>query len=124
MKKIIFTDNAPKAIGPYSQAVEAGGFLFTAGQIPVDPETGLIPDGIKKQTEQALLNLKAVIEAGGFSLSDVVKVMVFLKDMNNFSDMNEVYSDFFKENFPARSAVEVARLPKDVLIEIEAVVSR
>ncbi len=124
MKKIISTENAPKAIGPYSQAVEAGGFLFTAGQIPVNPKTGIIPEGIKKQTEQALLNLKAVIEAGGFSFSNVVKVMVFLKDMNTFSDMNEVYADFFKENFPSRSAVEVARLPKDVLIEIEAVVTR
>lgn len=124
MKKIISTENAPGAIGPYSQAVEANGFVFTAGQIPVDPKTGEIPEGIEAQTGQALRNVSAVLEAAGLSMSDVVKATVFLKDMNMFSDMNGVYSTFFKKEHPSRSAVEVARLPKDVLIEIEVVAAR
>ncbi len=124
MKKIISTENAPGAIGPYSQAVEANGFVFTAGQIPVDPKTGEIPEGIEAQTGQALRNVSAVLEAAGLSMSDVVKATVFLKDMNMFSDMNGVYSTFFKQEHPSRSAVEVARLPKDVLIEIEVVAAR
>ncbi len=124
MKKIIKTDNAPGAIGPYSQAVEAGGFIFTAGQIPVDPRTGKIPEGITAQTKQSLSNVEAILVSEGLSLKDVVKVTVFLQDMNMFGSMNEVYSEFFKEEHPARSAVEVARLPKDVLIEIEAVAAR
>ena len=124
MKKIIKTDTAPGAIGPYSQAVEAGGFIFTAGQIPVDPRTGNIPEGITAQTKQSLSNVEAILVSEGLSLKDVVKVTVFLQDMNMFGSMNEVYSEFFKEEHPARSAVEVARLPKDVLIEIEAVAAR
>jgi len=124
MKKIIKTDKAPGAIGPYSQAVEANGFLFTAGQIPVNPETGEIPEGIEAQTRQSLLNLKAVLEEAGISLDNVVKATVFLKDMNMFADMNGVYSTFFTEKHPSRSAVEVARLPKDVLIEIEVIAAR
>ncbi len=124
MKKIIKTDTAPGAIGPYSQAVEAGGFIFTAGQIPVDPRTGSIPEGITAQTKQSLSNVEAILVSEGLSLKDVVKVTVFLQDMNMFGSMNEVYSEFFKEEHPARSAVEVARLPKDVLIEIEAVAAR
>ncbi len=124
MKKIIKTDTAPGAIGPYSQAVEAGGFIFTAGQIPVDPRTGNIPEGITAQTKQSLSNVEAILVSAGLSLKDVVKVTVFLQDMNMFGSMNEVYSEFFKDEHPARSAVEVARLPKDVLIEIEAVAAR
>ena len=124
MKKIIKTDTAPGAIGPYSQAVEAGGFIFTAGQIPVDPRTGKIPEGITAQTKQSLSNVEAILVSEGLSLKDVVKVTVFLQDMNMFGSMNKVYSEFFKEEHPARSAVEVARLPKDVLIEIEAVAVR
>ncbi len=124
MKKIIKTDTAPGAIGPYSQAVEAGGFIFTAGQIPVDPRTGNIPEGITAQTKQSLSNVEAILVSAGLSLKNVVKVTVFLQDMNMFGSMNEVYSGFFKDEHPARSAVEVARLPKDVLIEIEAVAAR
>ena len=124
MKKIIKTDTAPGAIGPYSQAVEAGGFIFTAGQIPVDPRTGDIPEGITAQTKQSLSNVEAILVSAGLSLKNVVKVTVFLQDMNMFGSMNEVYSEFFKDEHPARSAVEVARLPKDVLIEIEAVAAR
>ncbi len=124
MRKTIKTNKAPGAIGPYSQAVEANGFIFTAGQIPVDPSTGKIPDGIKAQARQSLKNVEAVLVSAGFSLRDVVKVTVFLKDMKMFGDMNEVYGTFFKDEYPARSAVEVARLPKDVLVEIEAVAAR
>ena len=121
-KRIIQTDKAPAAIGPYSQGVKAtaGEVLFTAGQIPMDPETGELVNGdIQVQTRRALENVKAVVEAGGSSLDNVIKVTVFLRDMNDFAAMNEVYSEYFKENPPARSAVQVARLPKDVGIEIE-----
>ncbi len=123
MKKIIATDKAPAAIGPYSQATSANGFIFTSGQLPVDPATGEFPSGgIAECTRQSLLNLKAVLEAGGSSLDKVLKVTVFLSDMNNFAEMNKVYSEIFgTENHPSRSAVQVARLPKDALIEIEAV---
>ena len=120
-KKIIATDKAPAAIGPYSQAIEAGGFVFASGQIPVDPATGNIPDGIEAQAKQALTNVKNLMEASGLSMDNIVKTSVFIKDMNDFASINEVYSEFFTENFPARSCVEVARLPKDVLVEIEAV---
>ena len=123
-KQIIQTDNAPAAIGPYSQGVKvtSGELLFTAGQIPMDPETGeLVSGDIQVQTRRVLENLKAVVEAGGSSLDKVVKVTVFLKDMNDFAAMNEVYGGFFGENPPARSAVQVARLPKDVGIEIECI---
>ena len=124
MKKIIHTLKAPQAIGPYSQAVvvESGKFVFTAGQIAIDPATGqLVENDIKAQTRQVLKNIKAVLEAAHASLDTVVKTTVFLKDMEHFVAMNEVYAEFFPANPPARSAVQVARLPKDVLIEIETV---
>lgn len=123
MKKIIATDKAPAAIGPYSQAVEAGGLLFTSGVIPIVPETGeLVEGGIEEQAEQAISNLKALIEAAGAEMDDAIKTVVFIKNMDDFAKVNEVYSRFFKKECPARSCVEVARLPKDVLIEIEAIV--
>ncbi len=122
-KKVISTEKAPSAIGPYSQAVKAGQFLFCSGQIPINPITKeIVEGGIEEQTKMALENLKAVIEAGGSSLSNVVKTTVFLKNMNDFAIMNKIYSQYFKENPPARAAIEVARLPKDVLVEIEAIV--
>jgi 2-iminobutanoate/2-iminopropanoate deaminase len=119
----IFTKNAPAPIGPYSQAISIDSkLLYTAGQIPMDPASGKIIEGdIKAQTRQVLKNLEAVLIAGGASLNTVVKTTVFLKDMNEFSAMNEVYGEFFSGSSPARSAVEVARLPRDVRIEIEAV---
>ena len=122
MLKKITTEKAPAAIGPYSQAVRAGGFLFTSGQIPVDPAAGDIPAGIKAQAQQSLDNIAAILAQAGLDRSAVVKTTVFLKDMNDFAAMNEVYAQFFEgPAYPARSAVEVARLPKDVLVEIEAV---
>ena len=120
-KTTVQTDHAPAAIGPYSQAVRVGDFLFTSGQIPLKPDGELLSGDVKAQTEQVLTNLKAVLEAGGAGLESVVKCTCFLSDMNNFSAMNEVYGSFFTGTPPARSAVEVARLPKDVLIEIEAI---
>jgi 2-iminobutanoate/2-iminopropanoate deaminase len=125
----VSTDAAPAAIGPYSQAVStagdpssAGGLLFTSGQLPIDPQTGaFVPGGIAEQTAQVLKNLQAVLEAGGGRLERVVKTTVFLKDMNDFTAMNAVYATFFTSRPPARSTVEVARLPKDSLVEIEAV---
>lgn len=121
-KEIIKTTNAPAAIGPYSQAVRVGDFLFTSGQIPINPETGEIVEGdTDKQTEQVLKNLKAVLEAGGASLESVVKTTVFLKDMSDFAVVNSVYAKYFVENQPARSAIQAARLPKDVSVEIEAI---
>lgn len=124
MKKIIKTGKAPGAIGPYSQAVEANGYVFTAGQIPVHPVTGKIPEGIQAQTRQSLSNVEAILASVGLIMENVVKVTVFLQDMKMFGDMNEVYGTFFSGEYPARSAVEVARLPKDVLIEIEAIAAR
>ena len=123
MKTIILTDQAPAPIGPYSQGIVASGkMLFTAGQIPLDPKTGqLISGDIKIQTRQALNNVRAIIEKAGASLEAVVKTTVYLKDMNEFTAMNEVYAEFFQHNPPARSTVEVARLPRDVKIEIDAV---
>ena len=122
MKEIIFTKEAPGAIGPYSQGVKIGNLIFTSGQIPIDPKTGEIVTGnVKKSAERCILNLKAVLEAAGSSLSNVVKTTVFIKDMNDFAAVNEVYGKYFTENYPSRSCVEVARLPKDVLVEIEAV---
>ena len=123
-KKIIATDKAPAAIGPYSQAIEAGGFVFASGQIPVDPATGNIPDGIEAQAKQALTNVKNLMEASGLSMENIVKTSVFIKDMNDFAKVNEVYATFFDNDFPARSCVEVARLPKDVLIEVEVIAAR
>lgn len=125
MKKIISTDKAPAAIGPYSQAVEVNGFLFTSGVIPIIPSTGeLVQGGIEEQAEQAIGNLAALIEAAGAKVQDTIKTVVFIKDMNDFAKVNEIYSRYFKEECPARSCVEVARLPKDVLIEIEAIVDK
>jgi 2-iminobutanoate/2-iminopropanoate deaminase len=114
------TKNAPSAIGPYSQAVKAGGFVFTSGQIPLSPSGELVGNDITAQTTQVLENIKAVLEAAGVKLDDVVKTTVFLSDMGNFAAMNDVYAKYFP-NSPARSTVEVSRLPKDVLIEIEAI---
>jgi len=122
MKTIVSTDNAPAAIGPYSQGVKVGNLLFTSGQIPLDPATGTFPEGIQAQARQSLTNVKAILAEAGVSMDQVIKTTVFLKDMNDFAAMNEVYATFFTEgNYPARSAVEVARLPKDVLVEIEAI---
>ena len=123
-KEIIQTEKAPVAIGPYSQAVTvpAGRMIFTAGQIPIDPKTALsVGDDIETQTRQVLKNLTAVLVAAGATLDDVVKTTVFLKNMGDFVKMNGVYSEFFQSKYPARSAVEVARLPKDVLVEIECI---
>jgi len=122
MKKQVQTDKAPKAIGPYSQAIIAGDFVFCSGQIPIDPATGNIVEGsIEDQTRQVLKNLGAVLEAAGTSYDGVVKTTVFLQDMNDFAKMNAVHAEFFKAPNPARAAVQVARLPRDVKVEIEAV---
>jgi 2-iminobutanoate/2-iminopropanoate deaminase len=116
------TDRAPGAIGPYSQAIKAGGFVFASGQIPIDPETGaFVPGGVGEQTEQVLKNLSAVLEAAGSSLAQVVKTTVFLADMSEFSAMNEVYGKFFTSAPPARATVAAAGLPRDARVEIEAV---
>ena len=120
-KKIISTKNAPGAIGPYSQAVEVNGMIYTSGMIAINPETGEIAEGIENQAERVLLNVKGLIEAAGSSMEKVVKTTVFIKDMNDFAKVNEIYAKFFTSDFPARSCVEVARLPKDVLIEMEAI---
>lgn len=122
-RDIVNSAQAPAPIGPYNQAIRCKGWLlFTAGQIPLDANTGeIVGDDIRTQTRKVLENLQAVLEAGGATLESVVKTTVYLKDMNEFSAMNEVYSEFFKKNPPARSAVEVARLPKDVKVEIEAI---
>lgn len=122
MKEIIATNKAPSAIGPYSQGIKANGFVFTSGQIPLDPATGAFPEGIKAQTRQSLLNVKAILEQAGTSIDKVIKTTVFLSDMNNFAAMNEVYAEIFgASNHPSRSAVQVARLPKDALVEIEVI---
>ena len=122
MKKIIATKNAPSAIGPYSQAVAAGDFLYVSGQIPIDPATGnLVEGGIQEQARQSLTNLKAILNEAGTNMGSVVKTTVFLKSMDDFAAMNEVYAQFFQQPYPARSAVQVAKLPKDVLVEIEAI---
>ena len=121
MKKVISTDKAPAAIGPYSQAIEVGEMVYTSGVIPVVPSTGEIPNGSAAQAKQALTNLAGLLEAAGCSMADVVKTTVFIKEMNDFGTINEVYQTFFEGDYPARSCVEVARLPKDVLIEVEAV---
>ncbi len=122
MKKVISTIHAPAAIGPYSQAVQAGNLLYTSGQLGIDPKTGdFVPGGIKEQTEQVFKNLIAVLEAGNASLNQVVKTLVFLSDMSDFASMNEIYSQYFKEPYPARSAVAVKTLPKNGLVEIEVI---
>lgn len=122
LKQIIRTSSAPEPVGPYSQAVRVGNLLFTAGQIAIDPATGkLVGGGIKPQTEQVLKNIQAILEAAGTSMEFVVKATVFLKNMDDFGEMNTVYGGFFSQDPPARSAVEVAHLPKDVLVEIECI---
>jgi 2-iminobutanoate/2-iminopropanoate deaminase len=122
MKDIIQTDSAPSAIGPYSQAIKAGGFLFASGQIPIDPKSGaFVSGGIAEQTEQVLKNLSAVLEAAGSGLDRVVKTTVFLADMDEFGAMNEVYGKYFSSRPPARATVEAARLPRDARVEIEAI---
>lgn len=121
MKQVISTDKAPAAIGPYSQAIEVNGMVYTSGIIPVIPSTGEIPSGSAKQARQALTNLSNLLEAAGTSMDRVIKTTVFIKEMNDFGAINEIYQTFFEGDYPARSCVEVARLPKDVMIEIEAV---
>jgi len=122
MKKIVATDNAPQAIGPYSQAIQYGDFLFVSGQIAIEPKTGDIIEGdIEAQTEQVLKNISAIIAEAGMSLQNMVKCTCFLKDMNDFVRFNSVYENYFSESPPARETVEVARLPKDVLLEISAI---
>ena len=122
MKQIIHTNNAPQAIGPYSQAVMANGTLYVSGQIPVVPATGaIVSDKVEDQARQVMENVKAVVEAAGITLNNVVKTTVFIKNMDDFAVINGIYSEYFKENCPARACVEVARLPKDVLIEMEAI---
>ncbi len=121
-KEVVATKNAPGAVGPYSQAVRTGNMVYTAGQIALDPQTGQMVDGgIKEQTHQVFANLKAVLEAAGTGLENVVKTTVFIVDMNKFSQVNQVYASYFTGDFPARSCVEVARLPKDAEVEIEVV---
>jgi 2-iminobutanoate/2-iminopropanoate deaminase len=122
MKDRVNTDNAPKAIGPYSQAIKANGFIFASGQIPLDPQTmQIVEGGIGEQTRRVMMNLSAVIEAAGSSLDRVVRTTVYLADLNDFGEMNEVYGSFFGETPPARSTVEVRRLPRDVRIEIDLI---
>lgn len=122
MKEIISTENAPGAIGPYSQAIKANGMLFCSGQIPIDPATGeFVEGGVAEQTEQVFKNLTAVLKAGGSGLDGVVKTTVFLADMNDFAAMNEVYGKYFDSNKPARATVQAARLPRDAKVEIECI---
>jgi 2-iminobutanoate/2-iminopropanoate deaminase len=121
-KKVVFTEKAPKPIGPYSQAIIAGNLIFTAGQIPIDPATNQVVQGdIKEQTRRVLENLRAILESVGATFDDVVKVTIYMKDLNEFSAMNEVYSEYFKNSPPARTTVEVSRLPRDVKIEIDLI---
>ena len=124
MQKVISTDKAPGAIGPYSQAIEVNGMVFTSGVIPVNPATGVIPEGVEAQATQAFTNLTNLVEASGAAMPQVVKTTVFIKEMNDFGKINEIYAKFFKEPYPSRSCVEVARLPKDVLLEVEAIVAK
>lgn len=120
--EVISTSKAPAAIGPYSQAIRVGNLVYTSGQIPIEPATGKFAEGgIKEQTRQSLLNLKAILEEAGLTMANVIKTTVFMADMNDFADMNAVYAEFFTEPYPARSAVAVKSLPKGALVEIEAV---
>lgn len=121
----IHTEKAPAAIGPYSQAIEVNGFVYTSGQLPVDPSTGeFAPGDIKEQTHQSLTNIKSILEQAGTSMNNVIKTTVFLNDMNDFAAMNEVYAQFFQQPYPARSAVAVEKLPKGALVEIEVVAAK
>lgn len=126
--KLIHTEQAPAAIGPYSQGMDLGNMVFTSGQLPIDPRTGDMPEDVQQQAKLSLENVKAIITAAGLSVSDIFKMTVFVKDLNDFAKVNEVYKAFFDENqvraYPARSCVEVARLPKDAKIEIEAIAIR
>lgn len=123
--KQISTQNAPAAIGPYSQAIEVNGFVYASGQLPIDPATSAFPEGgVKEQTRQSILNVKAILEEAGLALSNVVKTTVYLADMGDFAAMNEVYSQFFAQPFPARSAIAVKALPKGALVEVEVVAAR
>ena len=121
MKNIISTENAPKAIGPYSQGISIENLVFTSGQIPLDPATGELITEIKAATRRSMLNVKAILEQTGSSLDNVIKATIFLKSMDDFNSVNEVYGEFFRENPPARSCVEISRLPKDAIIEIEVI---
>lgn len=120
-REVINTNNAPGAIGPYSQGIIVGDFVYTSGQIPINPTTGELENDIRIATKQSMENVKAILEAAGTSLENVVKTSIFLKDLNDFSIVNEIYGTYFKENPPARSCVQVAKLPKDAVIEIEAI---
>ena len=122
MLKEVSTQNAPVAIGPYSQAIKVGNILFTSGQIPVNPQNGEIPEGVEAQAKHAMTNVKNLVEASGASMDNVIKTTVFIANMNDFAKINEIYAQFFTKPYPARSCVEVARLPKDVLLEVEAIV--
>lgn len=124
MKKSIVTDKAPGAIGPYSQGIDAGSILFLSGQLPINPETGVMPEGITEQTTQSLANVKAILAEAGLTVDNVVKTTVFLADMNDFAAMNEVYASVFSAPFPARSAVAVKTLPKNALVEVEVIAVR
>ena len=124
MKNVIRTDKAPAAIGPYSQAIEVNNMVFTSGVIPVDPATGNIPEGSQAQAEQAFKNLSNLLEAAGTSTANVIKTTVFIKEMNDFGAINEVYAKYFPEPYPSRSCVEVARLPKEVMLEVEAIATK
>lgn len=121
-KQAIHTNEAPQAIGPYSQAVQVGNLLFTSGQLGINPQTNEFPATVVEQAKQSLANVQAIVEAAGATMSQVVKTTVFLNDMNDFAAVNEIYASYFKEPYPARSAVEVARLPKDALVEVEVIV--
>lgn len=123
--KPIVTSAAPAAIGPYSQAIEVNGFVYASGQLPIDPATGAFPEGgVQEQTRQSLLNVKAILEEAGLTLANVVKTTVYLADMDDFAAMNEIYSQFFSQPFPARSAVAVKALPKGALVEVEVIAAR
>lgn len=123
-KKVVSTEKAPGAIGPYSQAICVGDKLFTSGQLPMDPVSGELFTEIKKATKQCLENVKAILEAEGFTMQDIIKTTVFMKNMDDFASMNEVYATYFTVNPPARSAVQVAKLPKDAVVEIEVIASK
>ena len=124
MKNVIATDKAPAAIGPYSQAIEVNGMVYTSGIIPVDPATGEIPEGAAAQADRVFKSMTAILESAGTSMKNVVKTTVFIKNMEDFAAINEVYAKYFPEPFPARSCIEVARIPKDVLLEAEAIATK
>jgi|SRR5699024_7421947 len=122
MKKAIYTDKAPAAIGPYSQAMQAGDFLYVSGQIGINPETGDVPEGIEAQTKQVMENLQAILTEANTTFSNVIKFTIYIQSMDNFATVNDIYGGYLEEPYPARATIEVSRLPKDVLVEIDAVV--